>query len=348
MREKAGGVVLVREPQFDKIAAKVALERFLGYPLPVVSFWPLNEEPDDATFQQWIDSNIVPIDLGRDKYHGRGTGSALESIMVDYEIPRDSALQELLEMVNKNNLTGYLKGFYGSITWTLRELYKLGKNPQEVIDAVSEVIDAFLDAAEKPAQPGEVAILERLVGGLVGKDFLKSNFSPFTIPRYMRDMWRLGVPVEEIIRRAQYFADGWQNAQRMRKQAQDELLNSHGHGFEVFLNFELGPGRGGLVKTDSPYISRELVKKFLLVAIKNSEGNVRIQTTGGKHLRLGALCRELEKLEPGRWFHDPRLPACFNGSRQYLVPPTGLAYDQLVELVQRHARFATIQHGQRK
>mgnify|MGYP001604234755 CR=1 FL=1 len=178
MREKAGGVVLVREPQLDKIAGKVVLERFLGYALPVTSFWPLNEEPGDAIFQQWIDDNIIPIDLGRDKYHNRGTRSALESIITDYEIPAGRALGELLVMVNKNNLTGYLKGFYGSITWTLRELYKLGRSQQEVVTAVSHGINTFLDAADKPAQPGEAAVLERLVGGLIGKDFLKSNFSP--------------------------------------------------------------------------------------------------------------------------------------------------------------------------
>lgn len=341
-KEKAGGVVVIREPQLDKIAAKRELERFLNYELPVFVFWGSNDEPDDATFQQWIDGSIIPIDLGRDKYHARGTRSALESVITDYEIPLDPALGELLGLINQNNLTGFLKGFYGSITWTLRELYKLGYNPIEVIAAVSHVVDVFLDAHSKPALPGEAAILERLVGGLIGKDFLKSNFGPFTIPRYMRDMWRLGVPVEEIVRRAKYFADGWQSAQQMRKQAQDSLLNGEGKGFEVVLNFELGFGRGGLVKTDSPYVGRELVQEFLLVAIKNSNGNVRIQTTHKgkrKRLNLATLCRELEKLEPKLWFHDPRLPACFNGTRQYQeVPPTRISEDQLVALIRKYVR----------
>ena len=335
---KAGGVVLVQEPQFDKIAAKRILERYLGYTLPVANFWASNEEPDNNTFQQWVDGNIIPIDLGRDKYHARGTRSALESIMVDYEIPRDQPLQELLDMVNKNNLTGYLKGFYGSITWTLRELYKLGRNPEEVIMAVSHVIDIFLKAFDKSAQPGENAILERLVGGLIGRDFLKSNFSPFTIPRYMRDMWRVGISVEEIIRRAKYFAEGWQSAQRMRQQAKNDLLT--GNGFEVTLNFALGPGRGGLVRTDSPFVSRELVKEFLLVIVKNSKGNVRIQTTAqNARVDLSRLARLLDELEPRRWFYDPRLPALFNGTRQYRVWASSLSDHQLVELVRQNVRF---------
>ena len=336
---KAGGVIMLHEPQFEKIAARSIVQRFLGYALPVVILWQRNDEPSEEIFRQWLEGNLIPIDIGQNKYHTRGTRSALESIIEDYEIPLEPALKQLLEIVNKNNLTGYLKGFHGSIVWTLRELYKLGCNQREVIGAVNDVVEAFLDAFDKPALPGEEAVLTGLVSGLIGKDFLKSNFAPFTIPRYMRDLWRLGVPVEEIVRRAKYFAEGWQSAQSMRARTQEQLLS--GENYEVFYNFEFPTGqRGGLIKTDSPYLSRELVQQFDVAIIKNSHGNVRVQTRGGpQKVYLAALARELEKQEPGRWFHDPRLPACFNGTRQYQVRPTSLNAEQFVEMIRRLVRF---------
>lgn len=308
--EKAG-VVLVQEPQFDKIAAKTVLELHLGILLPVFQFWDDNQEPTEEVLRIWQENNVVPIDIGKDKYHSRGTGSALESIVTDYNIPMTPALGLLLRLVNKNNQTGFLKGSNESIVWTLREMYDLGYDPDEVVKAVGNVVMVFLLTASEHQNTGQ----------------------EFTVKDYLGRLLALEIEVSEAYQKAEYFRSAYIKAKAEQRRAKADADSGRGFKLSSFVK-----GVHAVLESNDRYLRRELAGRYRLIVFRNPTGHVAIQ---GRGCDMTRLANELKKRENGVWFYDHRLPAMLNGSKQYTaIPATSLSDNELVQLVLRLVTFS--------
>ncbi|MGD0976773.1 MAG: hypothetical protein ABR875_00565 [Minisyncoccia bacterium] len=309
---------MIQEPQFDKIAAKAVLELHLGIPLPVFQFWDDNVEPTEEILRIWKENNVVPIDIGNDKYHTRGTGSALESIVIDFAIPKTPALQILIDLVNKNNQTGFLKGNNESIVWTLREMHDLGYDPKEVVEAVGDVVAAFLNTGTVPNLKQE-----------------------FTVTDYSERLAALGLEEPVVKSRSEYFRTAYAKAKAEQKRARLDVDAKRGFKLNDF-----GKGVHVALEKNDRYLRREIVRRHQLVVFRNPSGHAAIQ---GRGFDLTQLADELKRREPGIWFFDNRLPAMLNSSKQYTaIPPTGLSDNELVQLVLRRVPAMTANVQQNK
>lgn len=304
---KSAGVVLIVDPQFDKIAAKALLDQHFGYSLPVFQYWDTNEDPTPEILQIWRDNCVIPIDIGSNDYKRRGTGSACESVVIDFEIPRTAGVSTLLSLVNQNNQTGFLKGRHESIVWTLREMYDLGYDPAIVVKVVSDVVLTFLDSF--PSSQGEGAEKE------------------FTVKDFELRLTALGVDLETVKSKAGFFRSAYYKAKAEQKRAERDT--NMGRGFTAK---RFGPGVLVVLEKDDRYLRRVLASRYSLIIFRNPSGNVTIQSRNG--VKLVKLADELKRRESELWFYDHRLPACMNGRKKRVaIPATRITNDELIQLV---------------
>ena len=192
------GVVMPPHPTFDKVVAYYLILQVLGGVDGdlFIEFFSFSTPDDDfdAALRQL---KFYPLDVGSNKYQKRGFRSATEVVCHDFDIKPDRNLGKLIEIVAKNNQSGYLKGFPYSLVWALREAYKLEREQRLVIYRVLSAIDTWF--CEKEASIAKEKWMETVHKMRSFKSFSslldeigKIEPHPFTLPWLMAAKFILG------------------------------------------------------------------------------------------------------------------------------------------------------------
>ncbi len=330
MEKTYRGVVMLNKPPIDKIAAMAVLERAQGSEVEVTALWDENSCPEEQ-MRKWESEGILPIDLGDDKYHVgiNEVGSATEFVLRHIVGCETSAEGVLVEMLDKNNKTGYLKGPFMAIAWILRELYELDECDQrEVIKLAAHVVRVFLEAEDgvgidKNRDDAGLSKFEDLL-----EKTAKCNFSPLTPASYLKDLWRLGYAEEEIRERVIWWIDGWKKVKAKMAEADEEIEKldlskvENIAGMTVFF-----------LETNNKFLSKLVAKKVDVLVVKNPTGHAailayRFDQTG--------LADELLRHEPGRWYYQETTGMLINGGVIYKgVQPTSLGAVDFIALLKK-------------
>lgn len=271
------GIIVPIRPTFDKIVALWALLRALGKTLQ--QFEPVfhsSDDENDPVLREKANVGWYLLDVGPNKYQCRKTGSALETVVRDFNIT-DQTILALVPVVNKNNATGFLKSYSPSKTskgeewvfrfneeerltvdtstlnyslaWLLREAYKVGFNPIEVVKRVFTALDAWY---ENNGKIPDASAVDEKTWKVFGKPTHFPNFSipALVIARPNEAEWWIELQRQIIVERAKArkWAFGFmapENIQRLQKQGRVFSLNNL-------------PGEEGLVAEASEFQVREL------------------------------------------------------------------------------------------
>lgn len=328
------GVIMLNKPPIDKVGALWLLQRRAGHNLPIRAFWS-NKFCSEEQMLRWDLDGILTIDVGDEKYHQTTAGSATEFVgsLVGVNTVGE---RELVDLFNKNNKTGNLRGMHMSVAWTMRELYELpGFDQVNIINCVVDVVDAFVRVLDgERARDASVPMPDNLAA--LAAELQKCNFAPMTPGRYLRDLWTLGAAPAEIQQKVQYWIDGWNQiraeVERGRRAYAD--LDKEPITFKVgsFTAIKLLTGDRFLVKA----VGHD--RGIHIRIVQNPDtGLVVIMSQGAK---LGALGSLLKRVEPGLWYHQMggnNNQSLINGGPQYTeTPPTNHTLDELCELVRQN------------
>ncbi len=94
----------------------------MGVQLPVLCFWENNKCLPEQMLE-WEAEDLLPIDIGDEKYHESGYGSATHRIVEFFGLTGE-AVEQVVDLMNRNNAKGggFLKsGNALSVAWTVRE-----------------------------------------------------------------------------------------------------------------------------------------------------------------------------------------------------------------------------------
>lgn len=258
-------------------------------------------------------------------------------------------------LASRNNGTGYLKESNNSIVYLLRELQKPEVLSQADIDrgwtvwTIPGIVRFVLDVLGVDFQV-RVGLIEGAVtlpkaGTLkehtaYGKFFQHqeaagSQFADFNFASYLRGLIALGTPEETIVAIGDAVIDTVISQTFEQKKKARECL-------EICGKEPFGGGLGMMLISDDPAIAnnprvvREMWRAFPLVRIAvviNSREQVSILTDGS--VPLDAAAKQLQKMEPQRWFYDPRIGAILNGGHSFTkVPPTQVALSEIIGLLE--------------
>ncbi len=321
----------------DKVAAMYTIQGHAKHQkveIKDISFYKENEGSEEM-LRRWEAAGMYGVDIGDRKYHGKA-GSATEYVVKDLDIPMTKGLEELVGLINLNNKSGMLKGQPFSVAHLMREFYEFSDDTAwhlEIISAVAHVVEHFVTSFDEqehlrkqvPMPPELKELADRLV---------QSGDKPFTIGRYLTDMWVLGAPVEEIMRRINWWLDNRQKNKTLIEagKAAWDLLDFDKRTFMA------GNVTGIVVESDNRYLVRVAVKskKYQLRLIKRSDGHMTISTAG---LDMEETAAYLMAREPGRWFYQPTMQAIINGGPQYVnIKPTDISTSEMVSILQDFAQ----------
>ncbi len=344
------GVVLPEKPVIDKLiaAAIVIWWHTKKFTVPEdfqFFFWNTNEEPGEENRAQWLAEGIFPIDIGKDKYHLRKTGSACETVCKDLGIEPNKypEIEWLVRAANRNNKDGWMKGAADgwNIAFIIRELYKAG---EEVTPIAEEVIQFALKYIQYGSQKVSKVdyFTEPFFDGLTKKD----QFVPFTIRHLCYTLFEIPDSDYEAIAD---IISAWKD---FRKEAQrhEAKVARQARLIEKTL-FQINHVNCFVVHTDDVNIPRAILyqtKDLGILICRESGGKVAILThrdrinAKGYRPAFGNFFEALTKAEgnDSQWFHDTRICAALNGSKSLnAVEPTKLTDQEIIEIAQQHLRF---------
>ncbi|MDP2586395.1 MAG: hypothetical protein Q8P32_01325 [Candidatus Komeilibacteria bacterium] len=255
------GIVMPLHGPIDKHIACWIVLRAVGHKVPVVSY--STTDPNDSELIRYRSLGYYLLDVGENKYQARKTGSATETICRDFRVT-DPMLLSLVAVANHNNQTGYLKGYspvnepnvgdewsfdirFGeapdevenvrvkssdvqrvnwSISWLLREAYKVGIDMNQIIKHVHSVLDSWYQVVtgnidesrwdRRVVQNGRIRDLWRTFGN----PRLKNGRGELVLPPFSLPwlVWGLGVLGEDELeassRRIEHEIQWWISVQK--------------------------------------------------------------------------------------------------------------------------------------
>lgn len=330
------GAVLPFKPQIDKVAALVFLVDSNKIDVSHVTYWKRDDCPPEQ-FAAWRDKGWHPIDIGDRKYHRAGVPSATEFVAKEFGIPLTSGRAKILELINENNKTGFLKGMPFSVAHLMREFYELDEWNEdfhlEIITRAADVIQAFMvvENGEGLGRSADDYASHDALDDIV-RQFKVCNYQPFTLGRYARDLFTIGVDYEEIVGRIEFWTTNRNRVREAQKKGQELFQNLN--PLDTFFVGSRNKKKGIVLRTDNRYIVRAAMKseEYPIRIVVDSNGNTVISTT---RISLAALAEELKSREPGLWYYQKETCALMNGGPQYKgMQPTKLRPSRLIALLQ--------------
>jgi hypothetical protein len=348
-------VVLPARPPIDKYVAykRVSLDKGERFRLGV-EFCDVNQ-PTDAHMSRWTSKcspGVEPymIDVGDKKYHRQG-GSAAEVEVLSSETRSSRILKHLVELVNLNNKTGFLKEAPHSVAKIIRDAYEVMASPttsQEVVfEHGMDVVDSYFSHQDRRAwetiNEPEHAELKKLWDGFGVKD--ADETKDFTLPRYFRQLFMGGRSEQEIITKISWWLDKVKRitARRDAAKAKTYMPRIVRHVGEKTIGLiYVGDCFEALAASHQQVGSGKLAVGIL----RNKLGQVHIASSyRHKGANFDALYAELNRREPGRWYFEGRFgkgqdPKIMNASRQFTgEPPTRISDGELLQLAERLITF---------
>lgn len=321
------GVVTPRPLLPDEISAIVFLERFHGAPVTEIKFLKHPECPPKQ-LEEFLAQGFFPIEVGEMAYKVVGVGSATEAVVINLgldpaELPAGET--KMVELMNRRNQDGYLNQNHMSIPRIFGNLYNLEYNEMDLIERFKDVVRAFLDDKNRkadgmpPARDDASMVLE--LSDLV-QATAKCQFASFTPGRYLRDLWRLGVPIDEIREKVSFWIGAWDRFQKEYRKAKEEWES----GKTERVLFSVNGFSGAAVETNNRFVAKVAAPTVDILINRRPDGHGAIMTLGRD---VSALSQELERLEPGRWYYHQPAGHLINGHQSQA---SELTLGQLVEL----------------
>jgi hypothetical protein len=341
-------VVVPARPPIDKLVAFKRVQLDLRDEVRLeVAFCGVNEPNSEhlALWQSNCSAGRTPylIDVGKKKYHKLSSSAAqVEKMFSDTQ--SGSIFNKLVELVNQNNKSGFLKERRYSVAKILREAYHVmngGEYSQEVVfDHGMDVVNAFFFIQNRREwntlfnDPQYLKLRELWYGfNVIEKEIL-----PFTLPLYFKQLFTSGRSEAEIISSITWWLD---KAQRVAS-AHDSARNKT---YRPRL-FHIQRKAAGLIHINGHFEAEAAQYqwvgsgKFVIGIFRNDLGQVHVKcSVKHKGIDLYPFFVELKKLEPGKWYLEQRfkgIPMLMNGSSQFFdVTPTTLSDDDLIEMASR-------------
>lgn len=345
--------ILPGNPVFDKIAALCVLIEYVTGQLMwpkdgfAIQYWRSNDNPSADTQRVWDEEGSFVIDVGAKKYHARGLGSAVRGTVVDLDlnITNRKDLQWLVETADRNNETGYLKGFSArhNMPYLIRELHKPGSfvSADVAVEAAAHVIFTELRYRQMKAAGN----FPRTADGLAAVQLpqVPASNDPFTLGRYKVQMFCLGAELSEIEGRLKFWLDAKSRAEkadvRAAEQAEDKAeIIAFGNNRTL-----------ATIRTDDDRLARALFTGShppSLIVCQRRNGCVQILSNrnhqGNPRFRksMEQLTAELQKSDKAGWFFDPRICAVMNGTRSLKdSAPTTHRVDAIILMIGSTVEF---------
>lgn len=324
------GVVTPRPLLPDEIASMVVLERFQEAPVPEIRFLE-SSECSSEQIDELIEEGFFPIEVGEMSYKAIGVGSATEAVIRNLGLDPanlNSGETKLVELMARRNNNGHLNQGYMSIPRIFGNLYDLGYDETDLIERFKDVVRAFLDDKNRKAEgerpEREDVLMEEELSDLVQatkkEGWEKCQFTSFTPSRYLRDMWRLGVPVNEIREKISFWVNAWNRFQEEYAKAKVEWPKIEK------VNFSVNGFSGTAVETDNRFITKVAAPTVDILINRRPDGHGAILTLGRN---VSSLSQKLQRIEPGKWYYHKSAGHLINGSSS---PASELSLVQLVEL----------------
>lgn len=269
--------------------------------------------------------NAETDERGRKKY-----GSAAHRVAIERRVGNIPGMERLIGLCNRNNETGYLKGYPRSYVWLIREAYELGRNVDahthkvNVIRMFWPVLESFFAAAAKDL------------------DAVEAIENPFSAAGYAVLMEIEGLPKDEIDCRLAVYDDYFERAGDRRDRTVEKVKEGYASTREFAIPWLVGGETvGHLVESDdrrirNPYFDTNSDVRLLVV--RGSSGHYAIFPRGHQDFRQ--LHRALEAREPGKWFLDdrPDAPLLLNGSSARHAQPSELKPAEIIAIIQANYR----------
>ena len=335
------GVILPASPPIDKAGALAVLELALDtrFDPSQIGFWSERKVPL-PTLKGWETEGIYPIDLGTEKYHdarvdGAKVGSATDYVARTFGAMGREDVKEAVRLFNHNNQNGDLKDGQYAIAWIMREAYELpDADHADIVRRAADVVHTHLKAQGPRTRESDEELFATL--GELAEATKNGKASPFRAGSYLRDLYHTGEPIDKIKSRVEWWIKTEEQIRKLQREARKEYLANTWREFLV-------RGFQGVVIDRNRWVAKEAMKyhrregrkdprKIRHIFISVSEtGHVTIVTN---ELDVSKLAGELQRCEPGQWYHAYQQGTIMNAGPQYhAVAPTKIAIDELISLM---------------
>lgn len=292
------------------------------------------------------ENEVYFIDCGPNDYKLRDCGSATEVICTDFDVEPDGALAKLLDVLKRNNQTGFLRQHGLSISFVMRSLSQNKQTKIVVLEEALKVIEIYFEITKRGVFNLEEA--KRLIAGheelskLLDRmnKFLekyykgkKLDFHIFTLPWYMAARRILSDDIDEIFNEVDFWLTMFMMIED-RREAVRELIKE--------VRVYLSPGNKihfCCIETDNPFVAEAIFKYPIdLVIMKSSTGNVVILTSRAIRFDMSVVARVLNERDKETcgmeiWYYNDRIEGVLNGSMRRPQLPTSLSLSEVTQVV---------------
>lgn len=332
-------VMMPHRPTLDRGTALYILETTIGKRLEIQfvnQTIPLSNEDLAALSDKGIFS--IGVGLGQ-IYRDRGFGSETAAIVDELRsvgkiATHDRMLDNIIVLMDADNRNGQLRHQPYSVEWAMRQGYRFGNDPsevrfiftdEEVVRRGMHVVAVYLEANRHcehidlgtREQVMRMPAMHLLPEGKTPNKGPRNHQGPMTVSRYIRDMFVLGVPENEIMQRSEWFVRVHDRAKERQAEAKKRV---DAGGFDTF---ELSGYRevGTWVDSDDPYLLDNLARNHPLIVMKSSKGNIIIMSTKFDLSGAASLFKSQEKC----WYYQASPQILANGTEGTYATPTGLS-----------------------
>lgn len=331
-----GGPVASQKSQIVVVPNELTIDKMVTLFVYVreVCGWSLEQMDihfEDEFIGTGIPSEVADIDV-RVKYNKKGFGSALEALVYENRaISTVPGMLHLVELFNKNNKTGFLKGYPFSLVWLIRELPRLAHNVSSKEHRLS-IIKLYWTVCEvyfMAAQRNEVAVTR--------------IENPFTITGYS-ELLDISEYIESSL--LTEFAELFERAQYREGQATERAKNLKPTNTFWIKNLSGGGNVAGhYIETDDDRVPRRYLHDHddvkILLCRKPKNGNYAIFVRGAQNLTF--LFGVLKRREADRWDLVPGggSPMLLNGSSTRARLASEITPTELIRLIEDNLRYQT-------
>lgn len=275
------------------------------------------------------------IDCGPNDYKVRNCASALEVVSKDFWMATQSRAEtKLLDVLDRNNKTGFLRKLKFSLAWAIRYARVIDRDPKKVLGKALDIIGVYLLTNPVEIMTNQLGAGSEMLSKIreelreiAGTEEL--DFHAFTLPWYMAAMEEMESFKTEIRDTMAYWVRYFKALEKAKEEAKA------GEGIQSEFDIP-GCGKAKLIVSDNPFIADAQVSGNAAMAVVwTAEGNVTILVNHRTGLSLAKLAAVLQEKEPGAWYYNQRRKSLHNGSPRRPQSPTTIKPAVLVALIKQ-------------
>lgn len=321
-------------PNLDVVVSYTLLQEALSASLEM-TFGSKNLMLSDDEVRGLATSGIFTIGVGKGRTYenckvdgktfGSETSLLLYGMRSHERLGNDGSVRELGVWMDRDNADGRLtKKQPYSTGWIMHQAFRMGYDHAEVVNRVAHVVRVLIDSsrAKKDKRPDlgmhEASKKCSAAALLPAGDY----YGPFTVRRYIRDMFMLGYDEKDMVAKVGWFVEVHEKAKRREVAAKKFAETAK---FDVFC-LSRQQEVGTWIEGNDPYLMSRLGQDRDMVVMRNEQGNMIIMSTT---FDLSDVASALIEKEPDLWYFDENRNILANGTESEPAPPTALARESL-------------------